>query len=106
MCVLTRKNAKIANDALKNAPLFHWMKKASSQGKTLMSCAKCGKCVDTCPQEAVTYHIKGTPVTLGSDTARILFLYPTYVFYGHHWWFNDYFGAVAHFQTFCYQEYD
>jgi len=63
-----------------DCPTFSLDEKSVSQGKTLMSCTKCGKCVDTCPQQAVSYHIKGTPVIIGPDTARILFLYPAYIF--------------------------
>ncbi|OPY56328.1 MAG: putative electron transport protein YccM [Pelotomaculum sp. PtaU1.Bin035] len=71
------KNCRLC---VKDCPTFSLDENSVGRGKTLMSCTKCGKCVDICPQRAVTYHIKGTPVAVGSDTARILFLYPAFIF--------------------------
>jgi len=74
------EKCKNCKRCINDCPTFSLDEKSVGQGKTLMSCTKCGKCLDTCPQQAVAYHIKGTPVTIGSDTARILFLYPAYIF--------------------------
>lgn len=46
-----------------------------AQGETLMSCMKCGACVDACPKNAVVWHIKGTEVASKPERARLLFLY-------------------------------
>jgi ferredoxin-type protein NapH len=45
------------------------------RGETLMSCMKCGACVDACPKEAVVWHIKGTDVACKPERARLMFLY-------------------------------
>lgn len=70
------KNCK---KCIKECPTFSLDEESMLKGHTRMSCTKCGKCVDNCPREAVTYHIKGTPVALKSDTARLLFIYPAFV---------------------------
>ena len=46
-----------------------------ARGETLMSCMKCGACVDACPKHAVVWHIKGTEVATRPERARLLFLY-------------------------------
>ncbi len=49
-------------------------------GTTLLSCMKCGACVDVCPNHAATWHVKGTPVTARPETARLLYLYAAWAF--------------------------
>lgn len=46
-----------------------------ARGETLMSCMKCGACVDVCPKNAVVWHIKGTEVAVKPERARLMFLY-------------------------------
>jgi len=46
-----------------------------AQGETLMSCMKCGACVDVCPKDAAVWHIKGTEVASKPERARLLLLY-------------------------------
>jgi len=46
-----------------------------AQGETLMSCMKCGACVDACPKNAVVWHIRGTEVAAKPERARLMFLY-------------------------------
>jgi len=46
-----------------------------ARGETLMSCMKCGACVDVCPKQAVVWHIKGTEVACKPERARLMFLY-------------------------------
>jgi len=45
------------------------------RGETLMSCMKCGACVDECPKDAVVWHIKGTDINMNPERARLMFLY-------------------------------
>lgn len=73
---------KCANCKLcvKSCPTFSLDEVSLSKGKTLLSCTKCGRCIDICPQNAVSYHIKGTPVNITAQSARLLFLYPAYIF--------------------------
>jgi ferredoxin-type protein NapH len=53
--------------------------KSLENGRPLMSCTKCGRCVDGCAKGAISYHIKGTPIGVRPDVARVLFLYPAYI---------------------------
>jgi ferredoxin len=48
---------------------------AIEHGEVLMSCMKCGACVDACPRHAVNFHIKGTGSDANPERARLLFLY-------------------------------
>jgi polyferredoxin len=50
------------------------------KGRTLMSCMKCGACVDACRKGAAIWHIKGTSLTASLETARLLYLYPAWAF--------------------------
>jgi len=61
-------------------PTYSIDKASVSKGVTRISCTKCGKCVDECPSGAVSYHVKGTPVTGRTGGARMLFLYPGFIF--------------------------
>lgn len=49
-------------------------------GKPLMSCMRCGECVDHCPSGAAVWHIKGTDVNVKPERARLLFLYASWAF--------------------------
>jgi ferredoxin-type protein NapH len=49
-------------------------------GKPLLSCMKCGACVDICPKDAARWHIKGTPLSARPETARLLYLYAAWGF--------------------------
>ena len=64
----------------RTCPTFSIDKASLARGGTRISCSKCGKCVDDCPKGAATFHIKGTPLTLGNKSARLLFLYPAVLF--------------------------
>ena len=46
-----------------------------ARGETLMSCMKCGACVDACPKNAAVWHIRGTELTSNPERARLMFLY-------------------------------
>lgn len=49
------------------------------KGNASMTCTKCGKCIDTCKQNAINYQIKGTAVNTNINTKRMLFLYASYM---------------------------
>lgn len=56
-------------------PTLSINKESVSQGETLMSCMKCGACIDVCPRHAVVWHVKGTELTANPERARLMFLY-------------------------------
>jgi ferredoxin len=45
-----------------------------------MTCTKCARCIDLCPSDAISYHIKGTPLGIRKDIAGRIFLYAVYLF--------------------------
>ncbi len=63
-----------------NCPSFSLDESSYKTGKTLISCSKCGKCVDVCPKQAISFHIKGTQPGAHPRVARMLFLYPAFLF--------------------------
>ena len=67
---------------LRECPTFSLDEGSVVNGKALMSCTKCGHCVDACPKGAMSYHIKGTPVGVRPNVARLLFIYAAYVLVG------------------------
>ncbi len=75
---IDREKCSDCNHCVSTCPTFSIDEASIARGHTLMSCTKCGHCVDACPKKAAFFHIKGSgPAT---ETARVLFLYPAYVF--------------------------
>ena len=60
---------------LNACPTMSLTKESIVRGETLMSCMKCGACVDVCPKHAAVWHIKGTEVASNPERARLMFLY-------------------------------
>jgi polyferredoxin len=56
-------------------PNLSLSKESVARGETLLSCMKCGACVDVCPRQAVVWHIKGTRIAWKPERARLMFLY-------------------------------
>jgi len=59
----------------KSCPTMALTDESIQQGGTLMSCMKCGACVDACPKGAAVWHIRGTDVAVKPERARLMFLY-------------------------------
>lgn len=59
----------------KACPTLSLTNESIAKGETLMSCMKCGACVDACPRDAAVWHIKGTEVAVKPERARLMFLY-------------------------------
>ena len=59
----------------KSCPTLSLTEESIAKGETLMSCMKCGACVDACPKDAVVWHIRGTEVAMKPERARLMFLY-------------------------------
>jgi len=59
----------------KSCPTMSLNDESIKKGETLMSCMKCGACVDICPKGAAVWHIKGTQVAVKPERARLMFLY-------------------------------
>jgi len=71
------KNCKIC---MKNCPTLSLDEQSIENGKALITCTKCGRCVDVCKQGAVSYHIKGTRIGVRSEIARNLYMYSAFIF--------------------------
>jgi len=56
-------------------PNLSLSKESVARGETLLSCMKCGACVDVCPRKAIVWHIKGTQIAWKPERARLMFLY-------------------------------
>ncbi len=69
-CVLCRESC----------PTMSIDKSSLDTGKTMMSCMRCGACVDACPRDAVVWHIKGTGIDAPPERARLLWLYGAWAF--------------------------
>jgi len=63
-----------------NCPTLAIDQEAIRAGKTLSSCMRCGACVDVCRKDAAVWHIKGTPVGVNPERARLLYLYAAWIF--------------------------
>ena len=59
----------------KSCPTMSLTDESIARGETLMSCMKCGACVDACPKDAAVWHIRGTEVAVKPERARLMFLY-------------------------------
>jgi ferredoxin-type protein NapH len=71
------KNCKLC---VKECPTLSMTEESIKEGRPLMSCMKCGTCVDVCPRNAITFHIRGTPVSGSGNLKRLLFLYTAFLF--------------------------
>jgi len=59
----------------KSCPTMSLTDESIARGEALMSCMKCGACVDACPKNAAVWHIRGTEVAASPERARLMFLY-------------------------------
>ncbi len=63
-----------------SCPTLSIDKESIRAGKTLMSCMKCGACVDACNKGAAVWHVKGTALGINPETARLMYLYGAWAF--------------------------
>lgn len=61
-------------------PMFCIDEKSLEEGKAKFTCSKCGKCIDNCPKNAISYHVKGTSAGHKCAKARMLYIYPAFLF--------------------------
>lgn len=70
----------LCKKCVRECPMNSISEESLARGKTGNSCVKCGRCLDVCPREAVTYHIKGTAVGgVAGVIARLSFLFLSYM---------------------------
>ncbi len=80
VCVDPAKCVK-CKKCIQTCPTFSINEETIAKGKTAITCMKCGKCSDACKQNAIFYHISGTPLTGGKvEIYRRLFIYPAFIF--------------------------
>lgn len=77
---IDREKCRDCRLCLDQCPTFSLDEQSVKRGRTLLTCTKCGRCVDACPRGAAYYHIKGTALGVKAETARLLFLYPAFLF--------------------------
>ena len=77
---IDKEKCSDCNHCVNTCPTFSLDEASVGRGTTLLSCTKCGHCVDACPKKAVSFHVKGVQPGLARNKARLLFLYPAYVF--------------------------
>ncbi|UCD53405.1 MAG: 4Fe-4S binding protein [Phycisphaerales bacterium] len=65
---------------VETCPTFCIDAESIKKGRTRITCTKCGGCIDECPKDAISYHIKGTRVGVKPQTARMMFVYPAFLF--------------------------
>jgi ferredoxin-type protein NapH len=63
----------------RNCPTLALDRQSLEAGGTLLSCMKCGACVDVCHKEAAVWHIKGTGLA-APEKARLMYLYAAWAF--------------------------
>jgi ferredoxin-type protein NapH len=63
-----------------SCPTLSIDREAVKAGRPMISCMRCGACVDACPRDAAVWHIKGTEVGAAGERARLLHLYAAWAF--------------------------
>jgi len=64
----------------RSCPTMALDKQSVEAGSTLLSCMRCGACVDVCHKDAAVWHIKGTGVNAAPEKARLMYLYAAWGF--------------------------
>jgi ferredoxin len=77
---ISADQCKNCGNCIQGCPTFSLDDRSMTSGHTRITCVKCGKCVDECPTGAISYHIKGTVPQTRQAGARLLFLYPAFLF--------------------------
>jgi polyferredoxin len=78
-----RVNREYCSDCgrcVSKCPTLSITKESVARGCALSSCTKCGLCVDECPRKAASFHVKWTCAFISPRLARVLFLYPAFLF--------------------------
>jgi polyferredoxin len=65
---------------IRQCPTYSLSDASLVSGEPALTCARCGHCVDSCPKGAWHHHVRGTGSDAGRTTARLLFLYPAFLF--------------------------
>jgi ferredoxin-type protein NapH len=68
------------NVCQRDCPTMAIDKASIADGRTLLSCMRCGACVDSCPKQAAVWHIRGTEVAVEPERARLMHLYAAWAF--------------------------
>ncbi len=63
-----------------SCPTLALYRESIERGATLMSCMRCGACVDACTRQAAVWHIKGTEPGADPERARLMQIYAAWAF--------------------------
>ena len=66
---------------IRNCPTLSLTEASLAVGAPSMTCVRCGRCLDSCPKGAWHHHVRGTGPEAGHAAARLLFLYPAFLFF-------------------------
>jgi polyferredoxin len=78
----------------KACPTLSITPRAAQSGQPLLSCMKCGACVDARVRDAAVWPIKGTEAGASSERARLMHLYSAWAFAVMFGWFQSAIGAA------------
>jgi polyferredoxin len=77
---IDREKCTDCGRCIRACPTFSLDEDSVKNGQTRITCTKCGQCVDSCPKGAISFHIKGTRAAVRPNLARMLFIYPAFLF--------------------------
>jgi len=77
---IDRKKCTDCISCRRSCPTMALTEASVTEGKTLITCMKCGACVDVCHKDAALWHIKGTEFGKAPERARLLYLYAAWLF--------------------------
>lgn len=77
---IRREDCKHCEKCARACPQLALHSEALDRGRPDLSCSKCGKCMDQCPSGAIRFHVRGAGDNADPATARMLFIFPSFVF--------------------------
>lgn len=76
---IDKEKCNSCKKCVKDCPTLSISDADVAKGHPSFTCTKCGKCIDSCKQGAMQYHVKGTDIKSSINLKRMLFLYPAFL---------------------------